>query len=90
MMAGRDLLQGRHLARADLGRVLAALGEAAAGRRLEQARHRAGDRLQPLLLVGAIDARDRVYAATSPDGKVYRMETGGKSSVFYDPKQMPR
>jgi sugar lactone lactonase YvrE len=36
----------------------------------------------------AIDSRDRVYAATSPDGKVYRIETQtGKSEVFYDPKQ---
>jgi sugar lactone lactonase YvrE len=36
----------------------------------------------------AIDSKDRVYAATSPDGKVYRIETQtGKSEVFYDPKQ---
>lgn len=36
----------------------------------------------------AIDSRDRVYAATSPDGKVYRIETQtGKADVFYDPKQ---
>ena len=36
----------------------------------------------------AIDSRDRVYAATSPDGKVYRIEAQtGKSEVFYDPKQ---
>jgi sugar lactone lactonase YvrE len=36
----------------------------------------------------AIDSHDRVYAATSPDGKVYRIETKtGKSEVFYDPKQ---
>jgi sugar lactone lactonase YvrE len=36
----------------------------------------------------AIDSHDRVYAATSPDGKVYRIETQtGKSEVFYDPKQ---
>jgi sugar lactone lactonase YvrE len=39
----------------------------------------------------AIDSKDRVYAATSPDGKVYRIETSGanpgKSEVFYDPKQ---
>jgi sugar lactone lactonase YvrE len=34
----------------------------------------------------AIDSRDRVYAATSPDGKVYRVENG-KSTVFYEPKQ---
>jgi hypothetical protein len=39
----------------------------------------------------AVDSKDRVYAATSPDGKVYRIETAGnttgKSEVFYDPKQ---
>src|SRR5580698_6929593 len=39
----------------------------------------------------AVDSKDRVYAATSPDGKVYRVETSGassgKSEVFYDPKQ---
>ncbi|MBS1857488.1 MAG: SMP-30/gluconolactonase/LRE family protein [Acidobacteria bacterium] len=33
-----------------------------------------------------IDARDRVYAATSPDGKVYRIDSNGKAAVFYDPK----
>ena len=33
----------------------------------------------------AIDAKDRVYAATSPDGKVYRI-AGGKPEVFFDPK----
>ncbi len=32
-----------------------------------------------------IDKQDRVYAATSPDGKVYRV-ANGQSSVFYDPK----
>jgi sugar lactone lactonase YvrE len=35
----------------------------------------------------AIDSKDRVYAATSPDGKVYRVDQTGKSDVFYDPKQ---
>src|ERR1700675_2290893 len=35
----------------------------------------------------AIDSKDRVYAATSPDGKVYRVDTSGKADVFYDPKQ---
>ncbi len=34
----------------------------------------------------AIDASDRVYAATSPDGKVYRVDAAGKAEVFYDPK----
>jgi len=33
----------------------------------------------------AIDAQDRVYAATSPDGKVYRVDASGNSRVFYDP-----
>jgi outer membrane protein assembly factor BamB len=35
----------------------------------------------------AVDKRDRVYAATAPDGKVYRVDTAtGKFETFYDPK----
>jgi sugar lactone lactonase YvrE len=34
----------------------------------------------------AIDAMDRVYAATSPDGRVYRVSASGQADVFYDPK----
>lgn len=34
----------------------------------------------------AVDKRDRVYAATAPDGKVYRVDATGKFEVFYDPK----
>ncbi|MEO8660529.1 MAG: hypothetical protein ABI693_18815 [Bryobacteraceae bacterium] len=34
----------------------------------------------------AIDSKDRVYAATSPDGKVYRVTAGAEPEVFYDPK----
>jgi hypothetical protein len=34
----------------------------------------------------AVDSRDRVYAATSPDGKVYRVDGTAKPEVFYDPK----
>jgi hypothetical protein len=34
----------------------------------------------------AVDRQDRLYAATSPDGKVYRIAAGGRSEVFYDPK----
>ena len=34
----------------------------------------------------AVDSMDRVYAATSPDGKVYRVDTSGKANVFYEPK----
>lgn len=34
----------------------------------------------------AIDRQDRVYAATAPDGKVYRVEANGSVQVFYDPK----
>jgi sugar lactone lactonase YvrE len=34
----------------------------------------------------AVDSKDRVYFATSPDGKVYRMAANGKPEVFYDPK----
>lgn len=33
----------------------------------------------------AIDTQDRVYAATSPDGKVYRVDPNGKVETFYDP-----
>ncbi len=34
----------------------------------------------------AVDSRDRVYAATSPDGKVYRIAGNAKPEIFYDPK----
>ena len=34
----------------------------------------------------AIDKQDRVYAATSPDGKIFRVDAAGKADVFYDPK----
>jgi len=34
----------------------------------------------------AIDAMDRVYAATWSDGKVYRVNAAGKVEVFYDPQ----
>ncbi|MBV8845488.1 MAG: SMP-30/gluconolactonase/LRE family protein, partial [Bryobacterales bacterium] len=34
----------------------------------------------------AVDSRDRVYAATSPDGKIYRVDGSSKPEVFYDPK----
>ena len=35
----------------------------------------------------AIDTKDAVYAATAPDGKVYRIRAGGgKAEVFFDPK----
>src|SRR5581483_9000954 len=34
-----------------------------------------------------VDAKDRVYAATSPDGKVYRIGANGKCELFYNPKQ---
>jgi len=34
----------------------------------------------------AIDKKDQVYAATSPDGKIYKVASNGKATVFYDPK----
>ncbi len=34
----------------------------------------------------AVDSKDRVYVATSPDGKVYRIGVKNKPEVFYDPK----
>src|SRR5579863_4669911 len=33
----------------------------------------------------AIDRQDRLYAATSPDGMVYRVDASGKAEAFYDP-----
>lgn len=35
----------------------------------------------------AVDSKDRIYAATAPDGKVYRVDAAGKIETFYDPKQ---
>ena len=34
----------------------------------------------------AIDSKDRIFAATSPDGKIFRVSADGKSEVLYDPK----
>ncbi|MEZ5401608.1 MAG: hypothetical protein R2729_18185 [Bryobacteraceae bacterium] len=34
----------------------------------------------------AIDKQDRVYAATAPDGKVYRVTAAGAVETYYDPK----
>ncbi|HYO81255.1 MAG TPA: hypothetical protein VES20_07640, partial [Bryobacteraceae bacterium] len=34
----------------------------------------------------AVDRSDRLYAATSPDGKVYRISPDGNPELFYDPK----
>ncbi|MBI2685095.1 MAG: hypothetical protein HYX27_02175 [Acidobacteria bacterium] len=34
----------------------------------------------------ALDSVGRVYAATAPDGKVFRIAADGKSETFYDPK----
>src|SRR5262249_17114653 len=31
----------------------------------------------------AVDSHDRVYAATAPDGRVYRIEGNAKPTVFY-------
>jgi len=33
----------------------------------------------------ALDKQGRLYAATSPDGKVYRVDAAGQAEVFYDP-----
>ena len=35
----------------------------------------------------AIDSKDRVYVATAPDGKIYRVSPNGKTEEFNDPKQ---
>lgn len=42
----------------------------------------AGSQIQSI----ALDATGRVYAATAPDGKVFRVAANGSSEVFYDPK----
>ncbi len=34
----------------------------------------------------AVNAKDQVFAATSPDGKIYRVGPEGRAEVFYDPK----
>ncbi len=33
----------------------------------------------------AVNARDQVFAATTPDGKIYRIGKDGKPELFYDP-----
>jgi sugar lactone lactonase YvrE len=35
----------------------------------------------------ALDSKDQLYAATDPDGKVYKIGADGKAAVFYDPHQ---
>lgn len=35
----------------------------------------------------AVDSKDQLYAATDPDGKVYKVSSDGKARVFYDPHQ---
>src|SRR5580693_5328407 len=32
-----------------------------------------------------LDAKDEVYAATDPDGKIYKIGADGKPKLFYDP-----
>jgi sugar lactone lactonase YvrE len=34
-----------------------------------------------------LDSKDRVYAATDPDGKIYKIGSDGKPKLFYDPHQ---
>src|SRR5512142_1564051 len=34
----------------------------------------------------AIDKNDQIYAATDPDGKIYKIARDGKSQLFYDPQ----
>ncbi|HEX3876970.1 MAG TPA: hypothetical protein VHW24_08290, partial [Bryobacteraceae bacterium] len=34
----------------------------------------------------AVDSRDRLYAATAPDGRIYRITGNAKPEVFYEPK----
>ncbi len=35
----------------------------------------------------AVDAKDNLYAAVLPDAKIYRIDSTGKSELFYDTKQ---
>ena len=41
--------------------------------------------VQPEIFAVAVDAKNVVYAATSPDGKVYRID-GGKAAEYFAPK----
>jgi hypothetical protein len=34
-----------------------------------------------------LDSKDNVYAATDPDGKIYKIAADGKPKLFYDPHQ---
>ncbi len=34
-----------------------------------------------------LDSKDQVYAATDPDGKIYKIGSDGKPKLFYDPHQ---
>ena len=34
-----------------------------------------------------IDSKDQIYAATDPDGKIYKIGSNGKAQLFYDPHQ---
>src|SRR3984893_13290395 len=34
-----------------------------------------------------VDSKDQVYAATDPDGKIYKIGSNGKAQLFYDPHQ---
>ncbi len=34
-----------------------------------------------------LDSKDEVYAATDPDGKIYKIGADGKPKLFYDPHQ---
>jgi len=34
-----------------------------------------------------LDSKDQVYAATDPDGKIYKISSDGKPRVFFDPHQ---
>lgn len=35
----------------------------------------------------ALDSKEEIYAATDPDGKVYKIGSDGKPKLFYDPHQ---
>ena len=43
--------------------------------------------LEALEIHALVIHRDQVYAATDPDGKIYKIASDGKSQVFYDPHE---
>ena len=45
------------------------------------------DELEGLEIHAIVIQRDQIYAATDPDGKIYKVGRDGKAQVFYDPHE---